>query len=101
MPKQFSRLVSETQSTFQATAARVADPAAFGRLSILTQAEARFIVSEQLNEAGVPADILLEPERRDSAAAVAVAACPPAPTDPRARRPLLLAGPPTRRPPPP
>ena len=91
MPKQFSRLVSETQSTFQATAARVADPAAFGRLSILTQAEARFIVAEQLNEAGVPADILLEPERRDSAAAVAVAACHAARTDPKAIVLILAA----------
>src|ERR1700709_2500755 len=72
MPKQFSRLVSEAEATFQSTATRVVDPRVFGRLSVLTQAEARFIVAEQLLEAGVPADILLEPERRDSAAAVAV-----------------------------
>ncbi|GJE43438.1 mannose-1-phosphate guanylyltransferase/mannose-6-phosphate isomerase [Methylobacterium soli] len=91
MPKQFSRLVSETESTFQATAARVADPGAFGRLSVLTQAEARFIVAEQLKEAGVPADILLEPERRDSAAAVAVAACHAARIDPKAIVLILAA----------
>jgi mannose-1-phosphate guanylyltransferase / mannose-6-phosphate isomerase len=91
MPKQFSRLVSETESTFQATAARVADPGAFGRLSVLTQAEARFIVAEQLKEAGVPADILLEPERRDSAAAVAVAACHAARIDPKAVVLILAA----------
>lgn len=91
LPKQFSRLVSETESTFQATAARVADHGAFGRLSVLTQVEARFIVAEQLKEAGVPADILLEPERRDSAAAVAVAACHAARIDSKAIVLILAA----------
>lgn len=91
MPKQFSRLVSESGSTFQATAARVSDPTVFGRLSVLTHAEARFIVAEQLSQVGVAADILLEPERRDSAAAVAVAACHAAHTDPQALVLILAA----------
>ena len=84
MPKQFSRLVSETTSTFQATAQRVADAAVFGRLVVLTHTDARFIVAEQLAQAGQRADILLEPERRDSAAAVAVAALHAERIDPNA-----------------
>ncbi|MDR7038334.1 mannose-1-phosphate guanylyltransferase/mannose-6-phosphate isomerase, partial [Methylobacterium sp. BE186] len=91
MPKQFSRLVSEHASTFQDTAARVADGTRFGRLAVLTHADARFIVAEQLAEARIPADILLEPERRDSAAAVAVAALHAARTDPQAVVLILAA----------
>lgn len=91
MPKQFSRLVSESSSTFQATAQRVTDPAAFGRPIVLTHADARFIVAEQLNEVDVDADILLEPERRDSAAAVAVAALHAASRDPEAVVLILAA----------
>ncbi|AWN41145.1 mannose-1-phosphate guanylyltransferase/mannose-6-phosphate isomerase [Methylobacterium durans] len=91
MPKQFSRLVSEHSSTFQDTARRVTDEATFGRLSVLTHTEARFIVAEQLAEARIPADILLEPERRDSAAAVAVAALHAARVDPQAVVLILAA----------
>ena len=91
MPKQFSRLVSETASTFQATAQRVTDPDVFGRLTVLTNTDARFIVAEQLAEAGVPGDILLEPERRDSAAAVAVATLHAARSDPQALVLILAA----------
>ncbi|MCJ2083744.1 sugar phosphate nucleotidyltransferase, partial [Methylobacterium sp. J-090] len=74
MPKQFTPLVNAESSTFQDTARRVLDPAVFGRPTIISNSEARFIVAEQLLQAGVGADIVLEPERRDSAAAVAVAA---------------------------
>jgi len=84
MPKQFTRLVSEHASTFQETVRRVAQGSdVFGRPAVLTHAEARFIVAEQLAQAGVEADILLEPERRDSAAAVAVAALHAAAQDPQ------------------
>ena len=83
MPKQFTRLVSERASTFQETARRVVEPATFGRPAVLTHSDARFIVAEQLVEAGVKADILLEPERRDSAAAVAVAAVHASRQDPQ------------------
>lgn len=84
MPKQFTALVKPDSSTFQETALRVADAASFGRATVITASDARFIVAEQLAEIGVAADILLEPERRDSAAAVAVAALHAARTAPEA-----------------
>ena len=74
MPKQFTPLVDPATSTFQATVRRVADGRVFARPTVIASAESRFIVAEQLAQSGISADILLEPERRDSAAAVAVAA---------------------------
>ena len=74
MPKQFARLVDASESTFQATARRVSDLATFARPAVIASAESRFIVAEQLAQAGIAGDIILEPEGRDSAAAVAVAA---------------------------
>ena len=82
MPKQFAKLVEPDRSTFQATVQRIADPATFARPAIIASAEARFIVAEQLAQVGLSADILLEPQGRDSAAAVAVAACHAAGQDP-------------------
>ncbi|WP_375465763.1 mannose-1-phosphate guanylyltransferase, partial [uncultured Methylobacterium sp.] len=82
MPKQFARLVDMRESTFQATAKRVADPAVFARPAVIASSEARFIVAEQLAQAGMSGDIILEPEGRDSAAAVAVAALHAARRDP-------------------
>jgi mannose-1-phosphate guanylyltransferase/mannose-6-phosphate isomerase len=73
MPKQFVPLIGE-RSTFQQTLARVADPTLFARPIIITSADFRFIVAEQLRELGIEADIVLEPMRRDSGPAVAVAA---------------------------
>ncbi|ACB81699.1 mannose-1-phosphate guanylyltransferase/mannose-6-phosphate isomerase [Methylorubrum populi BJ001] len=84
MPKQFARLVEAEQSTFQATARRVAEPGLFARPTVIAAAESRFIVAEQLVQAGLSADIILEPQGRDSAAAVAVAALHSARTDPKA-----------------
>ncbi|KQQ26422.1 mannose-1-phosphate guanyltransferase [Methylobacterium sp. Leaf123] len=84
MPKQFARLVDPEQSTFQATARRVAEPGLFARPIVIAAAESRFIVAEQLAQAGLSADIILEPQGRDSAAAVAVAALHSARTDPQA-----------------
>ena len=74
MPKQFARLVDAERSTFQATLARVSDTAVFAKPTVIASAEARFIVAEQCSQLGIGADILLEPQGRDSAAAVAVAA---------------------------
>ncbi|MCJ2082832.1 mannose-1-phosphate guanylyltransferase/mannose-6-phosphate isomerase, partial [Methylobacterium sp. J-090] len=59
--------------------------------TIISNSEARFIVAEQLLQAGVGADIVLEPERRDSAAAVAVAALHAARRDPQAVVLILAA----------
>ena len=82
MPKQFARLVDASESTFQATARRVSDLATFARPAVIASAESRFIVAEQLAQAGIAGDIILEPEGRDSAAAVAVAALHAAKVDP-------------------
>lgn len=91
MPKQFTRLVSLESSTFQDTARRLADADVFERPCVLTSSDARFIVAEQLAEIGIDADIILEPERRDSAAAVAVATLHAARRDPRAVVLILAA----------
>jgi len=84
MPKQFARLVDAERSTFQATLARVSDASVFATPTVIASAEARFIVAEQRDQLGLAADILLEPQGRDSAAAVAVAALHAAATDPQA-----------------
>jgi mannose-1-phosphate guanylyltransferase / mannose-6-phosphate isomerase len=73
MPKQFVPIVGST-STFQQVLARVNSAELFARPIIITNADFRFVVAEQLRESGVEADIVLEPMRRDSGPAVAVAA---------------------------
>ncbi len=73
MPKQFVSLVGN-QSTFQQVLDRVSDASLFARPIIITSADFRFVVAEQLRECRIDADIVLEPMRRDSGPAVAVAA---------------------------
>jgi mannose-1-phosphate guanylyltransferase/mannose-6-phosphate isomerase len=73
MPKQFVPLIG-AESTFQQVLARIADPDLFARPIVITKAEFRFVVAEQLRERGMTADIVLEPMPRDSGPAVAVAA---------------------------
>src|SRR5499427_1947501 len=73
MPKQFVPLVGEG-STFQQVLARISHPDLFTRPIVITSADFRFVVAEQLRERGVEADIVLEPMRRDSGLAVAVSA---------------------------
>jgi mannose-1-phosphate guanylyltransferase len=73
MPKQFVPLVGQG-STFQQMLARISDPTLFARPIVITNADFRFVVAEQLRERGVEADIVLEPLRRDSGPAVAVSA---------------------------
>jgi len=72
-PKQFLSLFG-VQSTFQDTIHRVSNPALFARPIIVTNAQYRFMVAEQLAEIGTEADILLEPARRDSGPAIAAGA---------------------------
>ena len=84
MPKQFARLVDPRTSTFQASLERVAEAGVFAKPTVIASAEARFIVAEQCGQLGIAADILLEPQGRDSAAAVAVAALHAAAIDPQA-----------------
>ena len=71
MPKQFISLLGKL-STFQETLLRL-DPEIFGEPVILTNHDYRFLAQEQMTQIGVKGEIVLEPERRDSAAAVAVA----------------------------
>lgn len=72
-PKQFLSLFGG-RSTFQETLLRVADPQHFECPIVITNAEYRFMVQEQLSEIGREADILLEPMRRDSGPAIAAGA---------------------------
>jgi mannose-1-phosphate guanylyltransferase / mannose-6-phosphate isomerase len=73
LPKQFAPLLG-ARSSFQETALRVRGPQFSDRLLVVTSRAHRFLAEEQLAEIGVEADILLEPERRDSGPAI-VAAC--------------------------
>jgi mannose-1-phosphate guanylyltransferase/mannose-6-phosphate isomerase len=90
MPKQFVPLVGET-STFQQLLERIAAPDLFARPIIITSADFRFVVAEQLRECGIEADIVLEPARRDSGPAVAVAAALATERDPQAIVLILAA----------
>jgi len=71
-PKQFLAF-SGGKSLFQDTIARVTGPN-FDKPIIVTGADYRFLVAEQVRAAGIVADLVLEPMRRDSCAAVAAAA---------------------------
>lgn len=72
-PKQFLSF-GKDHSLFQDTVLRVADGARFGLKfdpPIISSGHAhRFLVAEDLRAIGVSAEIVLEPERRDSAAAI-------------------------------
>ncbi|MGB6539060.1 MAG: sugar phosphate nucleotidyltransferase, partial [Xanthobacteraceae bacterium] len=68
-PKQFLPLFGR-YSTFQETVRRLSDPALFTRPLVVSNAQYRFLVAEQLAEIGAQADILLEPARRDSGPAI-------------------------------
>ncbi|WP_055048580.1 mannose-1-phosphate guanylyltransferase/mannose-6-phosphate isomerase [Devosia sp. A16] len=73
-PKQFLSLTGPT-SLYQQTLQRVADPARYHPAVIVTNAEYRFLVAEQAQEAGVATSaVLLEPVARNTAAAIAAAA---------------------------
>ena len=72
MPKQFIQLFGKL-STFQLAAKRVADPEIFNPPIVACHQDARFTAAQQLSEIGIEADLLLEPERRDSATAIACA----------------------------
>jgi mannose-1-phosphate guanylyltransferase / mannose-6-phosphate isomerase len=90
LPKQFIPLIGE-RSTFQSIVGVVGDPAVFDPAVVITNFEYRFRVAEQLREIGAEATILLEPERRDSAAAVGAAAVWAAARDPKTVVAVLAA----------
>src|ERR1700753_3557245 len=72
-PKQFLPLFG-ARSTFQETLKRVSNTVVFDRPVVIANTAYRFIVSEQIAEIGLDADILLEPLRRDSGPAIAAGA---------------------------
>ncbi|MGE4480929.1 mannose-1-phosphate guanylyltransferase/mannose-6-phosphate isomerase [Acidocella sp.] len=82
-PKQFWPLISETPMLAE-TALRATGPGFTAPLVVANQ-EHRFVVAEQLRDAGIKAPkILLEPVGRNSAPAIAAAALLAAETDPGA-----------------
>ncbi|UWQ19987.1 mannose-1-phosphate guanylyltransferase/mannose-6-phosphate isomerase [Jannaschia sp. W003] len=88
-PKQFVPLVGDT-TLFQASAARLAGPG-YAAPVVITNSDFRFIVTEQLAEAGIdPGAVLIEPEGRNTAPAVLAAALHVAAADPDA---LMLVAP--------
>ena len=83
-PKQFWGLLNHDRSMIVETALRGRGPG-FAAPVIVCNNEHRFLVAEQLRDAGIPdARILLEPVGRNSAPAVAAAALLVAQTDPQA-----------------
>ena len=87
-PKQFHRLIGP-HSLFQDTCRRLSGRI-FGRLTVLSNHQHRFLIQEQLREVGLgPADILLEPTSRNTAPAACVASLMAASGDPEAL--VLLA----------
>lgn len=88
-PKQFVPLTG-TESLFTASARRLAGPG-FAAPVVVTGSDFRFIVTEQLQAAGIdPGAILIEPSARNTAPAVLAAVLQVAATDPEA---LLLVAP--------
>jgi len=88
-PKQFAGLLG-AESLFQASAGRLSGPG-FAPPLVLTNADFRFIVTEQLAAAGIDAGaVLIEPAGRNTAPAVLAAALWLEQTDPGA---LMLVAP--------
>jgi mannose-1-phosphate guanylyltransferase/mannose-6-phosphate isomerase len=88
-PKQFAALAG-SETLFQACARRLSG-AGFAAPRIVTAADFRFIVTEQLAAAGIdPGAILIEPEPRNTAPAILAAALHLAAEDPEA---LMLVAP--------
>src|SRR6202161_2650272 len=90
LPKQFIPLIGQ-RPTFQTIVSVVGDSSVFDPAVVITNYEYRFRVAEQLREIGAEATILLEPDRRDSAAAVSAAAAWAAARDPKAVVAVLAA----------
>jgi len=73
MPKHFVPLIG-SMTTFQQVLDRVTGDGLFAPPIIITNADFRFVVAEQARARGVKGTIILEPQRRDSAAAIGAAA---------------------------
>jgi mannose-1-phosphate guanylyltransferase/mannose-6-phosphate isomerase len=82
-PKQLLPLVNQKTTMLQDTALRIDGMPGVGKDCILVCNEAhRFLAAEQLQTIGRIADIVLEPEGRNTAPAVGLAACIAAESDP-------------------
>ncbi|UVC09396.1 mannose-1-phosphate guanylyltransferase/mannose-6-phosphate isomerase [Rhizobium sp. TH2] len=82
-PKQFLALTGDL-SLFQLTLKRLADPARYDKPIVVTNAEYRFLVAEQAQEAGVELEaVLLEPVARNTAPAIAAASLIASRNEPR------------------
>ncbi|WP_265499808.1 mannose-1-phosphate guanylyltransferase/mannose-6-phosphate isomerase [Paracoccus beibuensis] len=80
-PKQFAALVGD-ETLFQASARRLSGPL-FDAPVVMTNSDFRFIVAEQLEQAGVaPGAIVIEPAGRNTAPAILAAALMVASEDP-------------------
>jgi mannose-1-phosphate guanylyltransferase/mannose-1-phosphate guanylyltransferase/mannose-6-phosphate isomerase len=80
-PKQFAQLLGK-ESLFQASARRLSG-AGYGAPVVVSNSDFRFIVTEQLADAGIdPGAVLIEPEGRNTAPAVLAAALWLEKTDP-------------------
>jgi len=83
-PKQLLPLAGRL-TMLQETALRVSDPELFHPVTVVANAEHRFVIAEQLREAGARAPtIVLEPMAKNTAPAVAAAALIAAEADPDA-----------------
>ncbi len=88
-PKQFVPLLGD-ETLFQASARRLTG-SGFAEPLVLTNADFRFIVTEQLAELGInPGAVIIEPEGRNTAPAILTAALHVAAIDPEA---VLLVAP--------
>lgn len=88
-PKQFAPLIGD-ESLFQASARRLSGTR-YAPPLVMTNADFRFIVAEQLDQIGIaPAAILIEPAGRNTAPAILAAALAAVETDPDA---VLLVAP--------
>jgi len=81
-PKQFLPLMGE-DSLFQDTLARLSGLADMAKPLVICNQDHRFLVAEQLHKMDLEADIMLEPEGRNTAPAVACAAHHAAAIDPK------------------
>ncbi|WP_415918910.1 mannose-1-phosphate guanylyltransferase/mannose-6-phosphate isomerase [Tateyamaria sp. SN6-1] len=92
-PKQFVELMGP-ETLFQAAAKRVSgatDDVRFAPVTVLTNSDFRFIVTEQLHAVGVdPGAVLIEPEGRNTAPAILAAALHIAKENPQA---IMLVAP--------
>src|SRR5579859_5862550 len=70
MPKHFVPLIGEL-TTFQQVLDQVTRDGLFAAPIIVTNSDFRFVAAEQARARGAKATIILEPQRRDSAAAIA------------------------------